>query len=116
MAAKKLTVHDTGPDGETSYELQIGRDIAVKEADEVMLKSGGSVVYAMHHYEAGKRMRSFISKPMYDQIRAANSQIDGRRRSLSDVKSLIENRAGAPEQRAARLPAHENRPWWAFWR
>lgn len=87
MSVKELTVHETGTDGESTYQLVIGRDIEPSDAEELIAKSGGTTVYAMHHYEAGVRVESFISKAMYERLR----------RSLPSEAS-------------------QSKPWWAFWR
>ena len=68
----------------------------------------------MHHYDAGQRVESFISKAMYDQIRVANAQINSHRRSLDDIRSDIERRARTWAQQPQTPTANRNKPWWAF--
>ena len=105
---RKLIVHETGPDGDCSYELIIGQEIAVDEAEELIVRTGGTTVYAMHRYEAGKKIEHFVSKAMYDQFKAAVAPIDAQRRTIDEIRADIDQRA--------RPPAGEPKPWWAFWR
>ena len=108
MTTKSLTVHDTGPDGESTYELVIGRDITADVAEEVIGKSGSYEVYAMHLYEAGERVEHFVSKAMYDRFRAEIAPISARRRSFDEIKSAVEQRTPKAEE--------PHKSWWAFWR
>jgi hypothetical protein len=102
--AQKLTVHETGPDGDSTYHLSIGDEISTEDARDLIARSGGTEVYAMHHYEDGKRQENFISKSMYDQFHAAISSIPTPR-TLAQIKSDIDQRL------------NKSRPlWWAFWR
>lgn len=109
MAADELTVYETGPDGEKTYQLVIGRDIDAADAEELISRSGGKTVYAMHHYDAGNRIESFISKKMFDQLQGAMSQTDSKRRNIDAIKSDI-------ARRSTMNKATRRKPWWAFWR
>jgi hypothetical protein len=101
--AQKLTVYETGPDGDSTYQITVGDEISVEDAREVIERSGRTEVYAMHHYEAGERIESFISKTMYDQLCIAIGNIPTPR-TLAQIKTDI-------DQRSRKTLS----PWWAFW-
>ncbi len=114
MSINSLTVHDTGPDGESTYDLVIGSDIAADVAEEVIRKSGGFEVYAMHHYEAGERVENFISKAMYDKLRAEIAPITSHLRRIDEVKADNAKMVAKAEQVPS--PLRPRKPWWAIWR
>lgn len=90
----KLIVHDTGPDGSSTYELVIGRDIDPKLAEQLISVNGGTDVYTIHVYEAGERSERFVPKDAYLMMKEA---MDG----IPPVPTVEENIAALKEMIAS---------------
>ncbi|MGF1549464.1 MAG: hypothetical protein ACFBQW_02860 [Sphingomonadaceae bacterium] len=104
-----LLIHETGPDGDSTYELRNGTDISAELAEELIQKSGGREGYAMHHYENGEKKASFVSKAVYDAFQEQVKLIP-KPRSVDEIKADMDRQLGA------RSEAASGKPWWAFWR
>lgn len=107
--SQKLTVHDTGPDGNSTYELVVGDDISADEAQELISRSGGFEIFSMHHYENGERIESFISKKLYDM--AQQSMVD-----IPPVRSIEEIRAEIDRSMTSSESNYSDSSWWKFWK
>lgn len=105
-----LTVHDTGPDGPSTYFMEIGVDISVEDARNLIARSGGSDVYAIHSYENGTRLESFVSKKVYDGFQAQLSALP-KVRSAAEIRRNIEQKTTQRPAKAVEAP----RPWWKIW-
>jgi hypothetical protein len=89
----KLIVHDTGPDGSSTSELVIGRDIDVELASRLVAANRGDHVYTIHTYENGERFEHFVSKVIYDQMRQAMDAIPplpSVEQNIADLKAMID--------------------------
>ena len=118
MTARTLTVHETGPDGSSTYQLVIGEDISVEDAEALIARSGGTEVYAMHRYENGKKVESFVSRSFYNQLREAIEDIPAAR-GVDEIRANINERLKAQSTRddtTASSAAQSVRRWWEFWR
>src|SRR3954465_14166669 len=114
MALSTLTVHDTGPDGDSCYELVIGQDISVEDARELITRSGGHEVYATHHYENGRRVENFVSKAFYSALKASTDSIPASR-TLTEIQADIAFRLG-PQHDSPASETNVTRSWWRLWR
>lgn len=118
MPSRTLTVHETGPDGNSTYQLVIGEDISAKDAEALIARSGGTEVYAMHRYENGNRVESFVSRSFYGQLREAMDGIPAAR-GIQEIKADMNERLEAETPRDNAMPPSATpaaRRWWEFWR
>lgn len=91
----ELIVHDIGPDGASTYQLVIGRDIDPELAEQLIASNGGNHVYTIHVYEAGERLVNFVNKDAYLLMKEAIADIPPVPTAEENVAALNEMIASA---------------------
>jgi len=71
----QFTVFETGPDGDTRYDLKVGIDIDADTASNLHKIAVGNSVYAVHVYKDGVKQKKFVPKDLYQKVKSAMDSI-----------------------------------------
>jgi hypothetical protein len=71
QAPSKFTIYDTGPNGNSTSEIIVGRDVSLEDATKLAKIATNGVLYSVHVYKEGELTKSFVSRDVYQKVKTA---------------------------------------------